>query len=313
MNTQKLGAFIAQLRKEKGLTQLQLAELLNVTDKAVSRWETGKNYPDIDMFEDLSKILEVSVSELLEGKRIDKENLLTTSEEQTVKQIKKNKYYNKKYKALIGVVVAIILLFAGYVFLEDKGVFDGVIYHRLPCYSNDMVTALNNVDGYISQRPDSEGEFIVNSINIFMEYDKTTAYSDLSGTFENGRCFYINISYYKSDPEESIIFVGEFRENTDAAKGIPLDGLKDIIAQLDLSVFPGYEEYNLDILGGPRLIDGQIYVENDFQKSIKRYVFSDSTIKELKGNELHGKYQTLYLDGYNEGHGTMVAAIYYEM
>ena len=57
MNTQKLGAFIAQLRKEKGLTQLQLAERLNVTDKAVSRWETGKNYPDIDMFEDLSKVL----------------------------------------------------------------------------------------------------------------------------------------------------------------------------------------------------------------------------------------------------------------
>lgn len=312
MNTQKLGAFIAQLRKEKGLTQLQLAELLNVTDKAVSRWETGKNYPDIDMFEDLSKILEVSVSELLEGKRIDKENLLTTSEEQTVKQIKKNKYYNKKYKALIGVVVAIILIFAGYVFLEDKGVFDGVIYHRLPCYSNDMVTVLNNVDGYISQRPDSEGEFIVNFVNIFIESDKTTEFSYLEGTFENGRRFYINMTE-KLNPEENIILAGEFRENTDVARGIPIRALKQVVAQLDLSVFPGYEKYNLAIWGGPRLIDGQIYVENDFQKSIKRYVFSDSTIKELKGNELHGKYQTLYLDGYNEGHGTMVAAIYYEM
>lgn len=312
MNTQKLGAFIAQLRKEKGMTQLQLAELLNVTDKAVSRWETGKNYPDIDIFEDLSKILDVSISELLEGKRIEKENILATSEEQTIKQIKKNKYYNKKYKALIGVVVAIILLFAGYVFLEDKGVFDGVIYHRLPCYSNDMVTVLNNVDGYISQRPDSEGEFIVNYINIFIEYDKTTEFSYLEGTFENGRRFYINMTE-KLNPEENSILAGEFRENTDVARGIPIRALKQVVAQLDLSVFPGYEKYNLDTWGGPRLIDGQIYVENDFQKSIKRYVFSDSTIKELKGNELHGEYQTLYLDGYNEGHRTMVAAIYYEM
>lgn len=313
MNTQKLGAFIAQLRKEKGLTQLQLAERLNVTDKAVSRWETGKNYPDIDMFEDLSKVLEVSVSELLEGKRIEKENLLTTSEEQTVKQIKKNKQYNKKYKALICVVVAIILLFVGYIFLEDKGVFDGVIYHRLPCYSNDMVTVLNNVDGYISQRPDSEGEFIVNFINIFIESDKTTEFSYLSGTFENGRYFYVNMSYDKSESEESSIFVGEFRENTDVAKGIPLDGLKEIIAQLDLSVFTGYEKCCLEILGGPRFIDGQIYVENDFQKSLRRYIFSDGALKELKENELHGEYQTLYLAGYNEGHGTTVAAIYYEM
>ena len=213
---------------------------------------------------------------------------------------------------MIGVVVAIILLFAGYVFLEDKGVFDGVIYHRLPCYSNDMVTVLNNVDGYISQRPDSEGEFIVNFVNIFIESDKTTEFLYLEGTFENGRRFYINMTE-KLNPEENSILAGEFRENTDVARGIPIRALKQVVAQLDLSVFPGYEKYNLDTWGGPRLIDGQIYVENDFQKSVKRYVFSDDALKELKENELHGKYQTLYLDGYNEGHGTMVAAIYYEM
>ena len=51
MNTYEFGKFLCQLRKEKGLTQLQLAEKLNVTDKAISRWETGKNYPDIEIFE----------------------------------------------------------------------------------------------------------------------------------------------------------------------------------------------------------------------------------------------------------------------
>ena len=91
MNTQDFGKFISELRKEKGLTQLQLAEKLNVTDKAVSRWETGKNFPDIEIFSDLAKILEVSVSELLEGKRIEKEELFIVSEEHIVKQIKKNK------------------------------------------------------------------------------------------------------------------------------------------------------------------------------------------------------------------------------
>ncbi len=51
MNTYEFGKLLTQLRKEKGLTQIQLAEKLNVTDKAISRWETGKNYPDIELFE----------------------------------------------------------------------------------------------------------------------------------------------------------------------------------------------------------------------------------------------------------------------
>ena len=98
MNTYEFGKFLCQLRKEKGLTQLQLAEKLNVTDKAISRWETGKNYPDIEIFESISNILDVSVSELLEGKRIEKEKLLTVSEEQIVNQIKKNKTRQDNFK-----------------------------------------------------------------------------------------------------------------------------------------------------------------------------------------------------------------------
>ena len=55
MNTVKTGSFISQLRKEKGLTQKQLADVLGVTDKAVSRWETAKNYPDIELLEQIAQ------------------------------------------------------------------------------------------------------------------------------------------------------------------------------------------------------------------------------------------------------------------
>ena len=113
MNTQDFGKFVAELRKEKGMTQMQLAEKLNVTDKAVSRWETGKNFPDIEIFEDLSKTLEVSVSELLEGKRIEKEELITVSEENVVKQIKKNKKHKKIYRVIIA-LVTVIAIFSGF-------------------------------------------------------------------------------------------------------------------------------------------------------------------------------------------------------
>ena len=69
MDQQKTGAFIAQLRKEKGLTQLALAEMLNVTDKAVSKWERGQSYPDITIVSALADALGVTERELLQGER----------------------------------------------------------------------------------------------------------------------------------------------------------------------------------------------------------------------------------------------------
>ena len=74
MDCVKTGEFISQLRKEKGLTQKQLAERINVTDKAVSRWETGKGYPDIKTLSLLSQELGVTLNELLSGDRIPDEN-----------------------------------------------------------------------------------------------------------------------------------------------------------------------------------------------------------------------------------------------
>ena len=71
MDATKCGAFIAKLRSERGMTQKELSEALNVSDKAISRWETGKGYPDVSSLMALSEFFSVSVNELLSGKRID--------------------------------------------------------------------------------------------------------------------------------------------------------------------------------------------------------------------------------------------------
>ena len=65
------GRFIAELRKQKGFTQKELAEKLMVTDKAISRWETGKGLPDTSLLKPLGDVLGVSVTELLSGKKIE--------------------------------------------------------------------------------------------------------------------------------------------------------------------------------------------------------------------------------------------------
>ena len=67
MDKEKTGQLITTLRKEKGLTQKQLAEALNVTDKAVSKWERGLSFPDISMLEPISELLDISIMELLAG------------------------------------------------------------------------------------------------------------------------------------------------------------------------------------------------------------------------------------------------------
>ncbi len=81
MNQQKTGIFIAGCRKEKGMTQGQLAQRLGITDKAVSKWETGKSMPDLSLFIPLCTILEITLNELFAGERIPTEQIKEKTDE----------------------------------------------------------------------------------------------------------------------------------------------------------------------------------------------------------------------------------------
>ena len=70
MNQQKIGNFLKELRKEKQLTQEQLADYLNVSSRSVSRWETGNNLPGLDILIQLSKYYGVQLIEILEGEKM---------------------------------------------------------------------------------------------------------------------------------------------------------------------------------------------------------------------------------------------------
>lgn len=75
MNQYITGAAIRDLRQQKHMTQLQLSQLLSVSDKTVSKWETGKGYPDITLLEPIAKAFGVSVTELISGNRISNRNI----------------------------------------------------------------------------------------------------------------------------------------------------------------------------------------------------------------------------------------------
>ena len=86
MDNERFGAFLAQLRKELGLTQKELAGKLNVTDKAVSKWETGKGFPDVKLLEPLARALGVSLVELMQGRRQEADTLTVAEADAAVFQ-----------------------------------------------------------------------------------------------------------------------------------------------------------------------------------------------------------------------------------
>ena len=74
MDQIKIGKFISEQRKNKGMTQIEFAEKLGVTNKSVSRWETGRNMPDVSLFIPICELLEISVNELIIGEKIEKDD-----------------------------------------------------------------------------------------------------------------------------------------------------------------------------------------------------------------------------------------------
>ncbi len=113
MDLSKIGAFIAEQRKKQGLTQSQLAEMLYITDRAVSKWERGKSMPDSSIMLDLCKALKISVNDLLCGEVTLVENYNEKMEQKLLELIKEKEAADKRLLALewiIGIFSVIIIL-----------------------------------------------------------------------------------------------------------------------------------------------------------------------------------------------------------
>ncbi len=112
MTPKDCGKFISELRKEKNLTQKQLSEKLNVSDKAISRWETGKGFPDVNSLLALSEFFSISVNELLAGKRIEEEKLTEIAEKNVINAIetKEEEVKKKKLQTILCVIFFSVLL-----------------------------------------------------------------------------------------------------------------------------------------------------------------------------------------------------------
>ena len=145
MNQIKIGKFIAERRKNVNLTQMQLAEKLGITDKAISKWERGISMPDTSIMLELCDILGISVNELLCGEKIDMENNHQKNEELMLTMAKeleqKNKTIWKSMWIIMGFSITALLIgiFAA-AFLIPEGVWQLVtiltvcVLFLIPCF-----------------------------------------------------------------------------------------------------------------------------------------------------------------------------------
>ena len=122
MDQIKIGKFIAECRKNSNLTQMQLAEKLNITDRAISKWENGKAMPDSSIMLDLCKELKISVNELLSGEMIDMKNYNKIAEENLFKLNESNEKKKKiilKSVIVIGLLIFIIIVIQLYSYIKQ--------------------------------------------------------------------------------------------------------------------------------------------------------------------------------------------------
>ncbi len=153
MDQKKIGTFLKELRKEKQLTQEQLAEMLGVTNRSVSRWENGINMPDFDVVIELANYYDVSIEEILDGER-RKEEMIDKEEERTL--LKAVDYANEDKvtfsRRLCALFVVAIFAFIVYGVIEMQGLASTGIYEKIANVSLGFVFGMLLVGALFTSR-----------------------------------------------------------------------------------------------------------------------------------------------------------------
>lgn len=127
MDQEKIGKFILEMRKQKGLTQKELAEKIGISDKTISKWECGNSMPDISYLESLCNSLDISVNELLSGQRLSGESYSEKAEENIMALMKENE--SNKKDGIKKIILGILFGFASIVVLLAAGK-EGIVFLR---------------------------------------------------------------------------------------------------------------------------------------------------------------------------------------
>ena len=187
MNQEKIGKFIAKCRKDKNLTQGELADKLNISNKAISKWETGRGMPDASIMLELCAYLGITVNELLSGEKLEEEEYKEKANENII-NIAKESEKNKKVKNKIIIVLTIVIVFSILLLITN------VIYRNFEItleYDNRLIKCETNNEDIICS---------FNGISLVTLYSEYINIDDETLIFINGKMLLQNKikSHYES-------------------------------------------------------------------------------------------------------------------
>ena len=159
MDLKKIGAYIAGKRKERGMTQRELAEKLGMSDKSVSKWERGICLPDVSVYTELCEILGITLNEFLAGEDIDEKDVTTKSERNIIEVTKDGYRRQKKLRKVIAALTAVIILAAA-----AGGAYG--IYSR-------FITPQNYIEPVVSDSMEARAVEMMNSVTFYRFHTDT--------------------------------------------------------------------------------------------------------------------------------------------
>ena len=173
MDYYRIGSFIAKARKEKKLTQKELADILHITDRAVSKWERGKGCPDISLLEDLSKILDVSIIEILKGEQTNKKTKINNEEliysmnyvEMNVKE-KVSSIFNIA-SIIIIILISLVILFYN---IKINFYLNQNYYTNMAYSDEDSIDKFSNVENELNIISNDSGNYSTDEYKAIMSY-----------------------------------------------------------------------------------------------------------------------------------------------
>ena len=270
MDLIKIGKYIAFKRKEQGLTQKQLAEKLNMSDKSVSKWERGICLPDVSVYLELCKILDISINEFLAGEDIPKETIEQKAEENIIQITKDNKNKQKYLKKIIRllIVMLVVFIFITSIFIYKKLTQPQNYIEPYLEKSTEMQTA-----NMLSSHP---GNILLFHYNSKKNYDSLTMYLT---QYQKGK---------KISDKEICTFYNNPSKGTNTG---------------NIALVVDYEASTLKIIDA--FEDGYYVAEGiSFLENINHYDVWDYNQIEEKTSIKYGKKQMLVALSYGKNHVT---------
>ena len=285
MNQEKIGKFILELRREKNMTQQELADKIGVTDRAISKWENGRGLPDLSLMIPLCKELGITINELISGEQIEKEDYQSKLEENIFKTIdytnKKSANKNKIFKIVVGTIITIILII-GLMFFVDVNrmnnnepvVFSTWGFKYAPLVDFHEEKIISEVENYLLEKSDNEPKHHENeksfvSIRTYLieEKNKHKLYNVYSWVLEEK--YYLENNEIKQDSSSSIPYMFVVEQTNDKYKVTDSRIPRDKVYTEDMkNIFPRSVRKDMDEIHNDGTIER---LKMDIEKQLNLY------------------------------------------